>query len=119
MINRVRPSPPDWYRAGAVIRDHLQLEIDPGRVAEMLGLDLADEDTARAVLSALLGTFATSLDGIDLEPLVFALATFIRAHPRFADLTIKDEWHLPFGPNTAYALRRRPLDRKKKPHRRR
>jgi hypothetical protein len=106
MLNRVRPSPPDWSKAGAVIWDHLDFKVDPEWTAGMLGLDHADDDTTRACQAALFGVFATFSEGVDLEPLLFALSTFINTHPRLAEYANGNDWHLPYGENTQYRVSR-------------
>jgi hypothetical protein len=102
MLRYIRPSPPDWYKAGAAIWDHLGFEIDNEWTAEMLGLKHADDALTRACQAALLNVLATGGEGEDLESAMFGLASLVHSHPRFADVTIADAWHLPFGENTAY-----------------
>jgi hypothetical protein len=101
-LRYMRPSPPDWYKAGAVIWDHLGFEVGTEWTAMMLGLDHADDDMTRACQAALFNAFAAGGDGVDLEPVLLALATFVHTHPCFSNVTPKITWHLPFGENTAY-----------------
>ena len=117
MLDHIRAMPADWFKAGAVIWDHLGFEISSEWTAGMLGLEHADADMTRASQAALFSAVLTCPAGADLETVLFALATFIHAHPRLADSTVKDPWHLPYGESTVYRVRRsgsKPVRRKGK-----
>jgi hypothetical protein len=101
-LRHTRACPPDWYKAGGVIWDHLGFVVENEWTAMMLGLDHADEAMTRACQAALFNAFATAADGVDLESVLLALATFVHAHPRFSDVAPNIAWYLPYGGNTAY-----------------
>jgi hypothetical protein len=108
MLCYLRPSPPEWFKAGAVIWDHLEFEVDAEWTAGMLGLAHADNDMTRACQAALFGASVTGAEGAVIEAVLFALASFVHAHPHFAGVILDGAWHLPFGKDTAYqALRSR------------
>lgn len=108
-LDYLRPLPVVEHKAGAVIWDHLEVETTndwTDWTKAMLGLDGADQSTVRACQAALFGAFVTGGGTTRLEPILLALATFVHAHPRFSDMAGKAEWHLPYGQNTLYRVRR-------------
>jgi hypothetical protein len=106
-LNYIRPLSPDFCKAGAAICDALELSVCPNLAAELLCLRQADEAIARAHQAALLGAFASNVATTDLELANVAIASFIHAHPAFANLVDEGKWHRPYGDRTAYWLLRR------------
>jgi hypothetical protein len=103
-LGYIRPMPIDWYKAGPVIWDHLEFAVGAHWTTGMLGLRLADNATTRAYQAALISAVATNNGATDFETVHFALATFIHAHPAFAEVIEKANWHLPYGEYTAICL---------------
>lgn len=106
-LSYLRSSPVDWHKSGAVIWDHLDVELTPewsGWTELMFGLARTDNATVRACQVALFGAFATSDGNVHLETIQNALATFIHAHPCFTTMVCEAEWHLPYGSNTLYRV---------------
>jgi hypothetical protein len=95
-------SPPDLYKFGAALREHLKVEIAAETAAQLLGLEEADADLSRALTSALFGTIATSLGPTYLDVGLHAIASFVHSYPSFKDAIKKDAWEPPFGEHTTY-----------------
>ncbi|SHI13584.1 hypothetical protein [Bradyrhizobium erythrophlei] len=105
-LDYIRAMPIEWYKAGAVIWDDLKFSVGSDWTAGMLGLRQADEATGRAYQAALVSAVTTNVGTTDLETVHVALATFIHAHPAFANVVDEAKWHLPYGDSTAYRLLR-------------
>jgi hypothetical protein len=103
-LSYIRSMPIDWYKAGPVIWDHLEFVVGPDWTTGMLGLRRADNTMTRAYQAALMSAVATNNGATDLETVHVALATFIHAHPAFAEVIERANWHLPYGEHTAICL---------------
>jgi hypothetical protein len=66
-LDHIRPAPAAWFKAGAVIWDHLGFEISSEWTAGMRGLERADADMTRASQAALFSAVLTCPTGADLE----------------------------------------------------
>jgi hypothetical protein len=84
--------------------DRLGLDVPLDLTKRLLNLKALDEETARAAQSALIGTFNSSMDEADLEAAVYALSTFLNAHPSFSHLATASDFVEPFGDSTTYEL---------------
>jgi hypothetical protein len=103
-LRYIRPMPIDWYKAGAVIWNHLQFSVGSEWMTAMLCLKRSDDAMERAYQAALMSAWATNVGTVELETVHVALATFIHTHPVFAQQIEKAKWHLPYGDDTAYKL---------------
>lgn len=89
---------------GPKLWDRLALNVPLELTKRLLKLKALDEDTARAAQSALIGTFNSSMEEADLEAAVYALSTFLNAHPSFSHLATASDFVEPFGDLTTYEL---------------
>jgi len=82
------------------------LAIDTRRefIAELLQAPGIDSVTASAVESAIFAVLNTTPHGTALFDTVFALMTFVRAHPHFSRIYEKTSERRPFGDATRYVL---------------
>jgi len=94
----------EFCKAGAVMWDHLEIEVPAHWVAFALSLKTADADLVRATQAAVFSTVATTVGPVCIDSLYHVLATFIHAHPAFREIVQDGEWHLPYGNNTAYRI---------------
>jgi hypothetical protein len=103
-LNRIRPMAPDFLKVGSVVWDDLDMSSEPDWAAGLLGLKKGDVDIARALHSALIGTFISNSKKTDLEDIVVAIGNFIHALPTFSNLVVPGTWQPPYGDRTAYQL---------------
>ncbi|KJC44548.1 hypothetical protein UP06_18980 [Bradyrhizobium sp. LTSP857] len=94
----------DWCKAGAVMWDHVQIEVPPDWIAFMMSLKSVDADLARATMAGLFGAVATTVGPVDMDSIMHGITTFVHTHPAFSAITKEGEWHLPYGENTAYSV---------------
>lgn len=104
ILHHIRPMDVGFYKAGAVVLNSLAFPVGAEWAADMLGLKRPNDDIARALQAALLGTFISSAGSIDPEDIITAIGTFLHSIPAFAKLLDGEEWHLPYGDRTAYRL---------------
>lgn len=107
ILHHIRPMDVGFYKAGAVVLNSLAFPVGGEWAADMLCLKRPNDDIARALQAALLGTFISSVGSIDPEDIITAIGTFLHSIPAFAKLLDGEEWHLPYGDRTAYRLFRR------------
>jgi hypothetical protein len=93
----------DLYGMGSSVLDCHKVEQSNHWTAEVLGLKRADSDITRALLSALLGTAATTISPVHLETALFGIGSFIHAYPRFAKI-LERRYKRPFGEHTDYTV---------------
>lgn len=94
----------DDIKAGAAMWDQLNLNIPLQLTEKLLLLKNVDEETARAVQSALIGTFNSSFNPADLEAAMYTLSTFLNVHPSFSHMAAAPESIDPFHGSTTYEL---------------
>jgi hypothetical protein len=99
-LERVRPIDAEEFKAGAVLCDKFELEIDSLATAWLLSLAVVDKDMKRAVTAALFSGFLGTVGPVDLEVATRVLGSFIHAHPRFANEIRKATWNPPFDEHT-------------------
>jgi hypothetical protein len=105
-LNHIRPMTPDFLKVGSVVLDDLDMRSEPDWAAGLLGLKKGDANIARALNSALIGTFISNPKKTDLEDIVVAIGNFIHALPTFSKLVMPGKWQPPYGNRTAYKLLR-------------
>lgn len=95
---------PELYGMGAVMLRSLNLSKSKHWAAEMLGLERADDAMTDALLAALLGTLGSATSPVHLETALFAVASFVHAHPRFEKIRRPCSYEPPFGEHTEYTV---------------
>jgi hypothetical protein len=105
-LDHIRPLPVDLYQVGPVVWDDLEFSIPSDWTAMRLGLKHADEALIRAHQAALFSAFVSNVGDTDLELVNVAIASFVQAHPAFANVVDEGKWHRPYGERTAYMLLR-------------
>lgn len=104
LIGRIPPSSPEDYKMGAEISEHLGLGTPPGWLAALLGLHKVDRELKRALEAALCSVLATTVGPADIATILFAIGTFIHAHPLFKEIVKNASWAPPYGGDTAYQM---------------
>ncbi len=104
LIGRIPALSVEDFKMGAVICDRLGLGTPPEWLAVLLGFDKADRDLKRALEAALCGVLATTVGPVDAATILFAIGTFVHAHPFFKDVVKNANWEHPYGDNTAYQM---------------
>jgi hypothetical protein len=101
-LSRTRAYPPEEYKAGAVIFDRIAFEVPSDHLGHLFGIEAIDACLARALTSALINGLIGKIGPVDLEQGVRILASFLHAHPHFANVVTKGEWIPPFAEHTGY-----------------
>ncbi|KQW21370.1 hypothetical protein ASC80_14895 [Afipia sp. Root123D2] len=104
MLRETRDSMPWDVKDSSTPWDTLGMNISKGLTAEIVHGREIDDDTHRAVQSALLYVYNTSTHKADLSVAAFALACFINAHPAFKAMSNGIDFNELHGASTAYQL---------------
>jgi hypothetical protein len=100
-----RPFSTPFIKSGPVIWKKLGIKVSTETVAYMMGLESIDAETAEAINASILSTFNTAASPVDIESVVFALATFINADPLRKHLHSAETFAEPYGDRTVWALK--------------
>lgn len=109
-LNAMRMPHPEIVAATMPVWRSTKISLDDFLPDTCLSLKTSDTETCDAFNAALFQTYNTAAYQCDLSTVAFAIAAFVRAHPRFNDLVYDVEYELPFGKDTAWALHDGPLD---------
>jgi hypothetical protein len=94
----------DWCKAGAVMWDHVRVEVPAEYVAFSMSLKNADADMVRASQAAIFTAIATTVGPVDYDTILAAVTIFVHTHPAFRDVVQEGTWRLPYGDSTAYLI---------------
>ena len=104
VLTLIRDRIPYYVKDAPKLWDKLGLNISKGFSADIVHGREIDDDTHRAIQSALLLTYNSSTNRGDLEAAAFALACFINCHPAFNSMSFAQEFDEMFGSSTSYEL---------------
>lgn len=99
-----------WCKAGAVMWDHVQIEVPQDWLAMVMSLKVIDADLARATMAGLFSAVASTVGPVDIDSIMYGITTFVHSHPAFNAVTQDGEWRLPYGEDTAYCILHAPED---------
>jgi hypothetical protein len=100
-----RPCSTPFIKSGPVIWKNLEIKVPKETVAYMMGLESIDAETAEAINASIFSAFNTAASPVDIESVVFALATFINADPLRKHLHSAESFVEPYGDRTKYRLK--------------
>lgn len=104
MLRDARDTVPWYVRDSSKMWDKLGMNISKSLTADIVHGREIDDETHRAIQSALLLTYNTSTHKADLSVAGFALACFINTHPAFKAMSNAYDFSEPNGTSTAYQL---------------
>jgi hypothetical protein len=100
-----RPASMPFLKSGPVIWRRLNISDPPEAVAYMMQMKSVDVETSEAIQASIWSAFNTAAYPVDVETIVFALATFMHADPLRKHLVEDEPFEEPYGDRTRYALR--------------
>lgn len=101
-----RPFSMPFLKSGPVIWKKLGIKVLPDDTAYMMQMNTVDPDTSEAIQAAIWSAFNTACYPIDIETVVFALATFMHADPLRKHLVSDEVFVEAYGDRTEYGLRK-------------
>jgi hypothetical protein len=99
-----RPFSVPFVKSGIAIWKKLGIKVPTDTTAYMMKMTGVDEETSQAIQAAIWSAYNTARGPIDLETVVFALATFMHADPLRKHLVLEDPYLEPYGDRTRYVL---------------
>jgi hypothetical protein len=92
-----RPASMPFLKSGPVIWRRLNISDPPEAVAYMMQMKSVDVETSEAIQASIWSAFNTAAYPVDVETIVFALATFMHADPLRKHLVEDEPFEEPYG----------------------
>jgi hypothetical protein len=101
-----RPFSMPFLKSGLAIWKKLGIKVMPDTTAYMMQMNSVDVETSDAIQSAIWSTYNTASYPVDIESLVFVLASFIHGDPLRKHLVSQEPYAEPYGDATRYGLKK-------------
>jgi hypothetical protein len=100
-----RPFSMPFLKSGPAIWKKLGINVPLESTTYMMQMESVDAETSDAIQAAIWSAYNTAAYPIDIETVVFALATFIHADPLRKHLVSEEAFDEPYGDRTQYVLK--------------
>jgi len=101
-----RPFSMPFLKSGLAIWKKLGIKVMPDTTAYMMQMKSVDAETSVAIQAAIWSAYNTASSPVDIESLVFVLASFIHSDPLRKHLVSQEPYAEPYGDATQYGLKK-------------